>query len=173
MSEELENLENKSKWGGKREGSGRKKGSMNRSTIEEKTAKEEMRQRILTNLHELINSQLNIAKGASYLYRIDETKGNDGKTKREHVLVTDSDEIKDTLDGLDGCDSGVVDENYYYITTKTPDNKAIDSLFDRVFGKAVTKAEISGPDGGPIAVDDKVVALAKKYEEELKQHVTE
>ena len=129
---EIENLNNESNWGGAREGAGRPVGVKNKTTIERQIAEEEFKNRILASIHDLLNTQMNIAKGASYLYRIDET-GEGSKKKREHVLVTDSEEIKRVLDEVEG--TGQVDDSYYYITTRTPDNKALDSLIDRVFGR--------------------------------------
>ena len=134
--------------GGKRQGAGRPKGSLNQSTIEKKKAEEMLTDRILKNVDRLFNAQLSLAEGNTYLYKIIET--GSGKTaKREHVLVTNPDEIKQFLDEHEGG-SGTVDDNYYYLTTKTPDNKAIDSMLDRVFGKAISKTEHTGKHGEPI-----------------------
>lgn len=140
----LENLKEKSKWGGKRPNSGRSKGSKNKNTIEQKKAEEALKQRILTSIDRLFNAQIALAEGVNYLYRIDETEDSKGKKTREHVLVTDPEEIKEVLDDTEGA-GGVSGENYYYITTKAPENKAIDSMLDRVFGKA---RQNIGLDGG-------------------------
>ena len=117
---------------------GKPKGIKNKTTIEKKIAEDEFKNRILKNIQDLLTSQMNIAKGASYLYRIDET-GEGKNKKREHTLVTDPHEIEEVLNECEG--NGVMDDNFYYITTKTPDNRAIDSLIDRVFGKAIQKIE--------------------------------
>ena len=127
--------------GGYRPGSGRPKGGKNKATIERDTARRLFEERIIANIQELLSSQMNIAKGASYVYRIEESKNG----KKEHILITNPEEIKQFLDELEGGD-GVLEEggDYYYITTKTPENKALDSLIDRVFGKAPQKLEHSG-----------------------------
>lgn len=147
---ELDNLNGKSKWGGKRDGAGRTEGSKNKATIEKQIAETEFKNRILLNIQELLNAQLNIAKGASYLFRIDEEKSSKGTVlSKKHRLVEDPTEIKEVLDEVEG--TGVVDDKYYYITTKAPDNKALDSLINRVFGTATYKQDITSGDK-PIAI---------------------
>lgn len=146
MIEEFDNLKEETGWGGKREGAGRQVGSQNKATKEQRIVEQEFKDRILLNVQELLSSQMNIAKGASYLYRIEET-GEGSKKKREHILVTDPEEIKTVLD--EG--TGVVEETYYYITTKTPDNRALDSLIDRVFGKSMQKTDITSG-GKPLSI---------------------
>lgn len=136
---EIENLESKSigkpkKRGGARKGSGRKKGQIDKTTLERLHVLMAYKQRILKNADKLFNAQNALAQGVTYLYRVDET-GEGKNKKREHILVTEPDEIKEVLDETDGA-GGTVNESYYYITTKQPDNKAIDSLLDRVFGKS-------------------------------------
>ena len=65
-----------------------------------------------------------------------EDKGKEVKSKPE--LVTNQTEIEEYLAGEyeDGDD-------YYFITTTTPDNRALDSLIDRVFGKAQQKVDVT------------------------------
>lgn len=130
--------------GGRREGAGRPKGSLNKDTLEKKKVEEAFTRRVLNAADRLFNSQLALAEGTTYLYKIVET-GSGKDKKREHVLVTDPDEIKQVLDEAEG--TGIVDDTYYYMTTKAPDNKAIDSLLDRAFGKAVMKLGGTGDDG--------------------------
>lgn len=134
--------------GGKRPGAGRKPGSLSRKTIERRKAEVALHQRILGVVERLFNGQLALAEGTSFLFRIDETgKGKD--KRREHVLVTDPGEIKDYLDGLLEGSTSEGDDLYYYIQTKSPDNKAIDSMFDRVFGRATQKTDVTSG-GEPI-----------------------
>lgn len=114
---------------------GRPPGVLNKKTKELKIIEEEFRNRILENIQELLTAQMNLAKGASYMFR---------KEGDESILVTDVDEIKRVLTEAEG--NGVVDEKYYYISTKYPDNRALDSLMDRVFGRApqTIDAKLSG-----------------------------
>lgn len=136
--------------GGRQPGAGRPVGSKNKSTLEKQAAEKELHNRILGSVDRLFNAQLSLAQGVSHVYRIDEV-GEGKQKKREHNLVTDPDEIKSFLDECDGG-NGTVDGAYYYITTKEPDNKAIDSMLDRVFGRATNKTEVTGKNGGDIVV---------------------
>ena len=146
MSEAAENKEktganilvNKPGPGGVRPGGGRPPGSKNKKTIKQEIAKRAFEQRILRNLNPLLTAQMNLAQGVAHLFRIDKWK--DPETKQwhsKHVLVEDSKEIQEVLDTCKG--NGVVNKKYYYITTRDPDNRALDSLIDRLFGRAVQR----------------------------------
>lgn len=146
--QDIEKNENKPIYKGKggfRPNSGRKKGKLSAATLERIKVEEAFKQRILGHVDNLFNSQLALAQGLTHLFRIDET-GEGKNKKREHVLVTDPQEIKDVLDETKGG-SGVYDEHYYFITTKDPENKAIDSMFDRAFGKAAQSINLGNQDG--------------------------
>ena len=69
------------------------------------------------------------------LYKIE--KDDDGNHKKP-ILITSQEEIERYLAG-DYDES----EEYYYITTEKPDNKAIDSLLDRTFGKAQQSVDLT------------------------------
>lgn len=120
---------------------GRPKGTYNPQTLERKKIEEAVRQRILRHADEIINAQIGLAKGLMHVYRIDE-RLEGKKVIREHVLVTDPDEIKEVLDENDGGD-GVVGDNYYYIATKDPNNMASDSLLNRGIGKPTDSVDIT------------------------------
>lgn len=136
--------------GGTRAGAGRPKGSLTEATKEKMRIEAALHGRILSAVDRMFNAQLALAEGLTFLYRIDEV-GTGKAKRREHVLVTDPEEIKEVLDETDGA-AGLTDGGYYTLTTKPPDNKAIDSMLDRVFGKALTKTELTGKNGEPIAV---------------------
>ena len=126
--------------GGWRPNSGRPAGSKNKTTKEKLIIEEEFKARILDQIHTLLNAQLNLAKGSSYLYRIDEEKDSTGKVlSKKHHIVDNPGEIENVLDECEG--TGVVNGHYYYITSRAPDVRALDSLIDRVFGRAVQKQE--------------------------------
>lgn len=161
-SETLKKNSNGNTYGGARAGAGRPKGSENEETKKRRLAEREYKMRVVSHIHDLFNSQLSLAKGLTFLYRIDEEKNEDGKVlSRKHVIVSDPEEIRDVLDELDGSESGTFDDNYYYITTRIPDIKAIDSMLDRVFGKAKQSTVIEDPEGNALTF---VVAevIAKK-----------
>jgi len=137
--------------GGKRPGAGRKPGSKTKATLEKLKVQEAFNQRVMAKADALFNAQLTLAVGSMKVFRIDETEGEKGKTKREHVHVTDADEIKALLDEHDGA-NGVVDGVYYYFSDVLPDNKAIDSMLNRSLGKPTEKHEHGGEGGGPIEI---------------------
>jgi len=129
MGDNLENLKNNSSsWGGARDNAGRPKGSENEETKKRRVVEKEFKQRVLKNTDELINSQISLAKGVQMLYCIEKDK--DGKNKKPR-LVDSQQEIEKYLEG--NYDNN---KEYYFITTERPDNRAIDSLLDRVFGRA-------------------------------------
>lgn len=143
--------------GGKQPGAGRPKGSQNKSTLEKQKVQEAFNQRVMAKADALFNAQLSLALGSMKVFRIDET-GEGKSRKREHVHVTDADEIKTLLDEHDGM-NGAVDGVYYYFADVLPDSKAIDSMLNRSFGKPAEKHEVGGEGGGPITV--KVVYESK------------
>lgn len=148
VSEE-ENLENLKKerhpnWGGKREGGGMKKGQKTKKTIENKIAEEYIRKRIIGALPNIVSAQMSLAKGCQYLFKI-EKEYSEKQNKwyvpkgRQPKIVKDKNEIAAYLAGeYDDKDEA----DYYFMTTDKPENKALDSLLDRTFGKATQKSEV-------------------------------
>jgi len=130
----------KSKKGGAMPGAGRPKGSMNKSTHEQKLAEQYLKNRVIKGIKPLINSQMSLAEGCSFLYMI-ETYKNGQKSKP--ILIKEQSTIEAYLNGE--LEKG--DKEYYYIYTERPDNKALDSLLDRVFGKAPQTLRGEGEDG--------------------------
>lgn len=137
--------------GGKRAGAGRPKGKPTRATLEKQKVAEAFNQRVMAKADALFNAQLTLAVGSMKVFRVDETEGEGGKKKREHVHVTDADEIKRLLDEHDGA-NGVVDGVYYYFSDVPPDNRAIDSMLNRALGKPKETVEHYGKDGEPITI---------------------
>ena len=118
---------------------GRPKGRRSDATIEREVARKAYQQLVLERMRPLFESQMTLARGVSYLYRIEEN----AKGGKEHVLVTDPDEIGDVLSQMDEGVPGVFNDKYYYITTKTPENRAIDSMLDRVWGKSQQSIDLT------------------------------
>lgn len=107
---------------------------------------------VIEQVRPLFMSQLQLAKGCTYVYRV--TIGERGG-RSDPELVTDQDELYEAIQSIDrGAGYGEVAEDsggddrerityrYYFLTTKSPDNKAIDSLLDRALGKAVGLIEL-------------------------------
>lgn len=129
--------------GGVRPGAGRPKGSQNKATKEKVKMEKLFNKKVMGSINRLFNAQMALAEGVMYLYRIDkDPKGKNDKP----VIVTDPEEIQEFL--ADEIDS----DSYYYISTERPDNRAIDSLLDRIFGKPKQKHEHSGEGGEPIQI---------------------
>lgn len=146
----LEILEEKPKWGGVRPNSGRPKGGENEATKEKKKVEKEMKDRILKSVYSLLNSQMTVAHGVQMLYKI---TTNEKGIRSKPELITDQWTIEAYLAGeMDGKIEDNDDE-YYFITTERPDTKAIDSMLDRVFGKA---RQSIGLDGGS---EDKPISI--------------
>lgn len=147
--------------GGKRAKAGRKVGSKNKASLERQAVADAFNQRVMAKADALFNAQLTLAVGSMKVFRIDETEGDNGKKKREHVHVTDAEEIKKLLDEHDGA-PGVVEGVYYYFQDVLPDNKAIEAMLNRALGKPVDTVEHAGE----IAHTHKVVRVPPKVSKE-------
>lgn len=146
--------------GGARPGAGRPRGRKSKRTLEQAKVQEAFAQRVMRHADDLFNAQFSLAVGSAKVFRVDE-EGEGKNKKRVHALVTDADEIKAFLDEHDGG-SGEVDGSYYYITTASPDNKALDSLLNRGLGKPKDTVEHQNPDGSAL-LDPLKKALEKAY----------
>jgi hypothetical protein len=144
--------------GGKRPGAGRKKGSKAKKTLEKELVLKEVKERIMRNAQRILDAQFSIAQGQQFLYKIKKKKrvGPKGRIYYESQkpeLVTAEWEIEAYLDGL--VENGDMDDEkdpsatYYFITTKEPNNMAIDSMMNRVFGRPKDSLDITSG-GEPI-----------------------
>lgn len=128
--------------GGRRPGAGRPKGKMESQTLEKLRVAETLKQRVLRNTDKLFVAQAQLAFGSMKVIRVDETEDKKGNVKREHVHVTDVNEIIALLNEHEGL-PGQVDGTYYYFVDVLPDSRAIDSMLDRTFGKASQSIELT------------------------------
>ena len=129
---------------------GRPKGKKTKVVLEREAILSAFRERAMRHADILFDSQITLARGQTFLYKIEKEKivgpqgGISYKSKRPE-LVTGQFEIEQYLEGL--IEEGESDDDkspgatYYYITTKEPSNFAIESLLDRTFGKAVQPTE--------------------------------
>jgi hypothetical protein len=145
---------------------GRPVGSKSKSTLEKELVLQAFRERAMQHADILFNAQLTLAKGQTFLFKIEKElqlgpKGGKKYVSSRPKLVTEQSEIEDYLAGT--IEEGdVEDENdpqatYYYITSKEPNNQAVDSLLDRVWGKSTQRLEHTGENGGAIKIDANVV----------------
>lgn len=145
--------------GGKQPGAGRPKGSLDKKTLEQKAVLNAWKQRALGQAQRLLDAQLVLAYGQQFLFLITTNKKTGIKSRPE--LIEDVHTIRAYLNGELNSDiksHPESDAEWYFITTKEPDGRAIDSIMDRAHGKAVST--IAGPDGGPVQVT--VVKYAQK-----------
>ena len=105
---------------------GRPFGRKNEATLVKELELQYIKDRVSKAKEKLLDAQISLAQGVSFLYRID--KDEKGKNKKPEI-VTSQWEIESYLSGEADSDS------YYYITTQKPENNAIDSLLDRTVGK--------------------------------------
>lgn len=145
--------------GGYRAGSGKKKGSKHKKTLEREAARKAYEQMVLENLRPLFQRQLLLANGVNYVYRIDRHERKGQPVRIEHVLLESPSEIADALDLIMNEDFQDPHETgFYYVTTKAPEGRAIDSMLDRSIGKPAQP--ISGDKDNPLEVVN-IVKYAK------------
>lgn len=125
---------------------GRPKGSKSKTTLEREKVLAAIRQRILSQADGILDAQLTLARGLTYLYKIEKYYEGRGKNRvlkrKQPKLVTSQIEIEAYLAReVDEGDMEDPEDTYFFITTKDPNNQAIDSLLDRTFGKAVQYTE--------------------------------
>lgn len=128
---------------------GRKKGAKNTKTIETEKALELYKKEMLKELTPILRSQQQLAKGLTVILRKSLVKGKNGKLFRGGSLeqVRDPDEIERLLN------SDSKGEDWYIITAKDPNAKAIQDIFDRVFGKSKETTELSTPKDRPLQIE--------------------
>ncbi len=160
---------------------GRPPGAKNKKTIEQDVAKKNYDQRILRNIRPLLNAQMVLAKGVTYIIKIEYTKtttpgkvGKNGKqgkstttTSKRQYVVEDPKEIIEALDKIESGKFGFGE--YYFVSSQKPDGKVINSMLDRVFGKAKQAVEISGDPDNPLEVES---TLKPEQAKELAAAVT-
>jgi hypothetical protein len=122
----------KGKLGGARPGAGMPKGKVTKKVLERQRVEKAYKQKILNKADQILNAQLALALGSYELFLVEMYEDDNGKRKRRHVQVTDPKLMQAILD-----DPGMVQgDNYVYVKTVEADKFTLDSLIDRVFGKA-------------------------------------
>lgn len=152
--------------GGKRPGAGRKPKSKNKKTLEREAVLKFFNQRTMLAADRLWAAQAGLAMGSTYLYKVEKewiktgTKKNGEENgfykKLKPELVTSQLEIENYLQGLteEGDEDNDQDPaaTYYFITTKDPDNRALDSLIDRSLGKTPSSIQATDEKGKVIPI---------------------
>lgn len=133
-----------------RKGGLHKAGRVSIAALQQRLIKEHIDQRLMRATDIAVNAQIALARGISFLYRID--KKQDPKSKRwinqKPVLVEKQWEIEAYLEQLAENNGDIDDDKdesaaYYYITTSKPDGMAIDSMLNRVHGRPKETVDIN------------------------------
>lgn len=124
--------------GGKREGSGRPKGSLNAETIDKAQAREALRAVVMQHMAGMLDSQIKHAKGLSYLVARHKSSGKFEKLTAE--------EAEALLNGEES--ERVVIE----VWEKDPSVQAFTDLMNRALDKPAEMHEISGDPNKPVVL---------------------
>ena len=133
--------------GGAREGAGRPKGSKDPHTLEREAVLAEYRRRVCEQAQRLLDAELSVAQGCSYLYRKPK-QSEKGQKERKAERVENPEVIRQYLDGELDDDAN----DYYYITAEKPDTLTIRGMLDRTFDRPAQRMELTGEGGGSIPV---------------------
>ncbi len=144
--------------GGARPGAGRPKGP-DPHTVAVRKATERFMARVARNADKLFDAQLSKAIGEAHLFRKVRERNDDGKIIRTYFEeVTSAKTIREYLDGEFAGGHSIEDnDEFYYITTKSPDNAAIVAMLDRGLGKPVENIEADITSGG-----ERITAISEK-----------
>lgn len=160
--ESLEGKSFKGQLGGARPGAGMPKGKKTKKTLEKLKVKSAFNQRVLKHADELFNAQYQLARGEQVLMVKITDKDSKGKVIRTyHEQVTDPETIKQFLDDESAMQDN---ETYYYLSTRSPNNQALEALLNRTFGKATDKVEIEG--GSFFKAEKLIIEVVKGHTEE-------
>ena len=145
MTEKTKNKAKSSRKNGKK--GGRPRGRKNNLTIEREEYLERFKNTVAKRSASLLSAHTVLATGSIKVFVIRTRLEGSGKNKRvvkdRPELVTGEDEIINALDYEYGDgDNPNDEENYYFVSTKDPDNQAINSLMDRTFGKPKESKEV-------------------------------
>jgi hypothetical protein len=127
-------------------GGAKSRGKLSPKTLETNRVLAEYRQQILKQVAVLLRRNMIPAMGCTYVYkRVEEKRGK--TIFVEKVLVEDPHEIEMALNMIDQAEgydkNGKDGAPYYYIVVKDPDWRAIESLMNRVFGKAKETVDLN------------------------------
>src|SRR5262250_2977349 len=122
--------------GGKREGSGKPKGTKWPSTLAKAEAREKVRQFITERLGEFLEAMADNVIGIRHLMM------RDPKTGKFERITGDAKQIDKALKSKNAC----------WIYTKDPSVQAFTDLMNRAIDKPAEHVQIAGHDGGPLVI---------------------
>lgn len=146
---------------------GRPKGSKSLKTLEKDRVRAMYNQKVLTVAERLFSSQLHLAVGQTFLYKIEKEtivgpKGGVSYKAKPPKLVEDPSEMELYLMGLvdeDEIETGPA-ATYYFLTAKEPSKGAIADMLDRALDKA--SQPLKGDKDNPIEVNVNQITI-KRY----------
>lgn len=118
--------------GGKRKGAGRKKGQLDKRTLDAMAVKREYQNKIRKHADRLFNAQMALAEGVTLLFKVKRDKK--GKESKPELVKSES-EIAQFIEECGGYDGVMNGNTYYFLTTKIPDSRTISDMLDRAMGK--------------------------------------
>lgn len=136
-------------------------GKKYKKTLDKEAVLKAYRERVMKSTNRLLDYQFSVAKGMTYLFKIEKKcivgrKGGKKYVSKKPKLVTDVEEISKYLEGL--VESGNPNDHadpsstYYYMVEKAPDHTVIKDIFDRAFGKAPQSVQLQGDDGKSLPI---------------------
>jgi hypothetical protein len=125
------------------------------ATLTREQALLNLQEKIIARTSKLANAQSMLGLGTIRVYRIDSHYEQFGKTKKlvkhKPVIVDNDDEITAILDHeYNGAGSPDTETQFYFVEVQEPNNTAIDSQLNRVFGKARESIDVTS-NGNSIA----------------------
>ena len=137
---------------------GRKKGSKNKETLKREEALQVYHQSMIEKLMPLVRSQQQAAEGLVVVLRpslVRNPKTKKLERKGELRQVKDPDEIEELFNS-DG-----IGTDYHIVFAKDPNVKALQDIFDRVFGKAKEQIDVNFKGKELKVIQDGVKSLVK------------
>lgn len=121
-----------------------KKGVKHKTTIDRENVLNLAKDIIAGRTRKLVDTQTMLALGTIKIFVIKYDFIGKKRVARKPELVTDDETIANVLyheyaDGEDPSD----DSEYFFVTTKDPENQAIKDLLDRTFGKATENRNLT------------------------------
>lgn len=139
--------------GGARKGTGPKKGSHHKKTLEKLEAYKKFQLLGIAAAEKLFRIQMMVAEGTSRMVVVE--KSSDGVPK----VTTIKDEKR--MDKL--LTTGVMGKDYLILAGHAPDAGAADSILDRTFGRAIQTTDLTS-NGNPIEAfsDSQLLKVAQR-----------
>ena len=132
-----------------------KRGIKNKSTIDREKVLQLAKDIVAGRTRRLIDTQTLLAMGTIKVFVIRYEMIGKKKVAKKPELVTGEEQIINALhyEYADGESPNDNDE-YYFVTTKDPDNQAINSLLDRTYGRSTENKVVSIEKGMGALLDE-------------------